>query len=108
MDRNLMRVRSTLIFLAAAGSLLGACHKGHEQPPENQAVENSTPAPQPSVPPPAAKPVEKPARKVALKAATAPKPTADEQMLDDADATGMTSHAPHDPDTSDASGNSQP
>jgi len=108
MDRNLMRVRSTLIFLAAAGSLLGACHKDHEQPPENQAVENSTPAPQPSVPPPVPKPIEKPIPKIASPRAAAPKPTADEQMLDDADATGMTSHASHDPDTSDASGNSQP
>jgi hypothetical protein len=108
MDNGLMRTRSTLITLVAIGSLLGACHKNREQPPAEPAAEAPTPVARTTTPQP------KPKAKPRLIPATArveavPKPTADEQMLDDAEATGMTSHAaPHNPETPDAVANSQP
>ena len=100
-----MRIRSTLITLLAAGSLVAGCHKAPEQPPENQAVETTkpvAPAPKPAPEEPA-----KPAKPVAAKVKAAPEPTADQQMIDDAEATGMTSHASHDDEASGAAGNSQ-
>jgi hypothetical protein len=94
-------------MLLAAASALAACHKAPEQQPsENQASE----APKPVAPPPkpAPKPVPAPVPKAdPVKVQAAPEPTADQQMLDDADATGMTSHASRESDASNASGNSQ-
>ncbi len=99
-----MRNRSILIALAATGSLLGACQKHSEPPPETQNVETPEPVAPPVATPP--KPSETPTPKPAKpRAKAAPKPSADEQMLDDADATGMTSHSA--PDT-DPSGSSDP
>ena len=102
-----MRTRLTVAMLLVAASGLAACHKTPEQQPiENQAAE----APKPVAPPP--KPAPKPAPAPVPKAdpakvEAAPEPTADQQMLDDADATGMTSHASRGSDASNASGNSQ-
>jgi hypothetical protein len=107
MDRKSMRIRSTLITLLAAGSLVAGCHKAPEQPPENQAVETPKPvAPAPKPAPVPEKPA-KPAKPVAAKVKAAPEPTADQQMIDDAEATGMTSHASHDDEASGSAGNSQ-
>ena len=102
-----MRIRSTLIALLAAGSLVAGCHKQPKQPPENQAIEAPKPvAPAPTPAPEPEKPA-KPAKPVAAKVKAAPEPTADQQMIDDAEATGMTSHVSRDGDTSDTAGNSQ-
>ena len=106
MDKSPMRLRPTLVVLALAGSLLGACHKHSEAPPENQQTE--TPAPPPPAPAPVPEPVTAAPKPVAPKVKAAHKPTADEQMIDDADATGMTSHTTTDDDASGTSGNSQP
>lgn len=93
-----MRTRNALIALLAASSLLAACSKAPEQAPENQQSE----APKPVAPPPkpAAKPLPAPeAKPEPVKAKAAPEPTADQQMIDDADATGMTSHTSRDAST---------
>jgi len=101
-----MRTRFPLIVLLATGVLLAACHKQQEPTPENQVVE--APAPVAETPPPAPEPAPAPPPKVAsTKPGAAPEPSADQQMIDDADATGMTSHTTHDADGSDAAGNSQ-
>ena len=105
-----MRIRSTLITLLAAGSLVAGCHKAPEQPPENQAIE--APKPEATTPKPAPAPEKpakpaKPAKPVAAKVKAVPEPTADQQMIDDAEATGMTSHASHDDEASGSAGNSQ-
>jgi outer membrane biosynthesis protein TonB len=106
MDTRLMSIRTPLLAAAVAGLLLGGCHKQREPEPENQTTE--TPAPVVPEPAPAPEPVEAPTPKpVAPKPKAAPKPSADEQMLDDADATGMTSHANRETDASDGAGNSQ-
>jgi hypothetical protein len=100
-----MRAGLKLAILLAGASLLGACQKHSEPPARNRAVE-APPTPVPAhAAEPAAKPMPKPAPR---RPAKPPKPSADEQMLDDADATGMTSHASRGGDGSDASGNSQP
>jgi outer membrane biosynthesis protein TonB len=108
-----MRNRSTLIVLAVAASLLGACHKHREPPPEDQQIENQ----QAETPPPPVEQTQQPVvesqpkvveRPVVPKVKPAPKPTADEQMLDDADATGMTSHSTPDSGATGGAGNSQP
>jgi hypothetical protein len=102
-----MRIRSTLITLLAAGSLVAGCHKEPEQPPENQAIETpKTAAPVPKPVPAPEKPA-KPAKPLVAKVKAAPEPTADQQMIDDAEATGMTSHAAHDDEASGSAGNSQ-
>lgn len=100
-----MRSRSTLVFLLAIGSLLGACHKSREPAPDNQAVVIPAPVQQAQTPEP--EPLPEPTPKpVPPKPKAAPKPTADQQMLDDADATGMTSHVSQDTGSSDSSGTS--
>ena len=101
-----MRIRSTLTALVIVGSL-GACHKRSAPPPDNQQVETPTPVPAPETPVPAPEPKIAEPKPAAHKIKAAPKPTADEQMLDDADATGMTSHAAPDAAPADTAGNSQ-
>ncbi len=101
-----MRNRYTLFGLALAGTL-GACNRHSEPPPENQPVETPAPVTQTVVAAPETPPAPTP-KPVKPKAKAAPKPSADEQMLDDADATGMTSHPTSDADTSGQAGNSQP
>lgn len=92
-----MRTRTALITLLAASSLLAACGKAPEQQPENQQVE--APKPVALAPKPVATPAPAPEVKpVAPKVKAAPEPTADQQMIDDADATGMTSHTARDSD----------
>ena len=101
-----MRIRSTLIAFAATGSLLlGACHKQQpQQPSDNQQTEAPAPVEQTQAPAPEAPPPPKP---IKPKPKAAPKPSADQQMLDDADATGMTSHTSSDDGASGAGDNSQ-
>lgn len=97
-----MRIRSAMITLLAASSLLSACNRAPEKAPENQeseAPQPEAPAPKP-IAEPAPAPVEKPA---APKVKPAPEPTADQQIIDDADATGMTSHVSRDGDTANGS-----
>ncbi len=110
------RPKLTVIALLLGASLLGACGKGDDQPPANQAsTDRSVDAPPPAVPVPAPTPVRAPEAEpqphpdanVAAPAKPAEQPTADQQILDDADATGMTSHAPRPADPSDLPGNGQ-
>ncbi len=103
-----MRRMTSLLMLAAAGSLLVACHKHAEQPDDNL----TTATPEPAAPSPTPTPTPTPKPKAppkiaAAKVKAAPEPTADQQMQDDADATGMTSHVSRDADGSDTAGNSQ-
>jgi hypothetical protein len=105
-----MRMRPTLMLLLATGSLLAGCHKQQEQPTDTNATETVAPMPEAPAPAPEPAPAAKPETKpVTPKAKRAPEPTADQQILDDADATGMTSHATPDADQSGsgAAGNDQ-
>jgi len=82
-----------LVALAAVTLLLPGCRKAPEQPPPNNMTMElpETPAQPPASPPPAPEPASRPKaeNKVALPAA--PDISEDEQMREDAEATGMTS-----------------
>jgi hypothetical protein len=107
-----MRTNFVLAMLAVVGSLLGACHKDQEQPPENvitRAPEADVQKPTAPGPAPSTEPTRTAAaQSPVLNDAAAPDPSADQQMQDDAEATGMTSHAARDTDPSSEPGNSQP
>ena len=101
-----MSTRLPLLALAVAGLLLSGCHRQSAPEPENEVI--AAPAPVVQTPEPEPEPVVAPTPEpVVPKPKAAPKPSADEQMLDDADATGMTAHANRESDTSDGAGNSQ-
>ena len=81
-----------LVALAAVTLLLPGCRKAPEQPPQNMTMElPETPAQPPAPPTPAPEPASQPKveNKVVLPAAT--DISEDEQMREDAEATGMTS-----------------
>ncbi len=83
------RLPATLLALAL---LVTACRKHEEAPPEpqeNNAAEAPLPAPVPAPTPPA--PIVEPPKPKVVRAAPAPEVPADQQVIDDADATGMTS-----------------
>ena len=93
-------IARSLLGLAAAGMLVAACHRHEEPPPENEsngAVIDTLP---PARPVPAPKPPEPeaPPPPVSNLAEIKPAPadTPDQQVLDDADATGMTSRVSRD------------
>ncbi len=104
-----MRIRSTLIALLVAGSLLGGCHKragaAGREPGRPRIRRPSRRARSADGGSRAGSDAE--AQADARRPRPLPKPTADEQMLDDADATGMTSHATRDTDDASGSGNTQ-
>ncbi|HEY0271033.1 MAG TPA: hypothetical protein VGC10_08605 [Sphingomonas sp.] len=79
---------------------LAACHKQPAPAPEPDNSQVEAP-PEPPAPPPAPTPpppVAGPPKAAAPAVKAPPAPTADQQMLDDAAATGMTSHAAGDGD----------
>jgi len=91
-----MLAGATLLALFAAG-----CKKAQEPTPvQTNLTEPAKPAPPPPAPKP--KPAETP-KPEAPKVAPPPEVPADQQMLDDADATGMTARIDRD---SEADGNS--
>ncbi|HEX7872673.1 MAG TPA: hypothetical protein VF475_07175 [Sphingobium sp.] len=101
-------MRNASLLLAAVGLLsLAACHKGKDEEPvpvENNMSEMNMEEQQPVEAPPVLEP-EVPTNNVAAPAAPPPpKVTQDQQTLDDADATGLTSRLPDDYDGS-GSGN---
>ena len=76
--------------LATMALLLSACHKS-PPPPQNTTMELPAPEPQPPAPPaPLPEPKPKAEKPVALPADHA-EPSEEEQMREDAEATGMTS-----------------
>jgi outer membrane biosynthesis protein TonB len=83
-----MRMKWPVIALLGGTLLLAGCKRQHEeQPVENTPAE----APRPVVAPtPAPPPVEKPKPVAAPKPKPLPATPEDQQVLDDADATGMT------------------
>jgi hypothetical protein len=99
--RMIMRLRSTCVVLLVAGSLVAGCKRAPEPPPENEPANVATPEappPEPPQPAPMAVEIEHP------KAKPAPELTADQQIIDDADATGMTSRASHSDDGAETTG----
>ena len=100
-----MRTRPSLILLILmSGLALTACHKENAEPEQNEAMENiSTPA-APEVEP--APPLTNAATTEAPKVKPALEPSAEQQILDDADATGMTSRTAREDTGTDAAGNS--
>ena len=101
-----MRMRSTCIALLVAGALIAGCKRTPEPPPENEPTNVATPEAPPPEPP---QPVPAPVEIEHPKAKPAPEPTADQQIIDDAEATGMTSRSSHSDEGSETtgSGNSQ-
>lgn len=102
-----MRLRPALFAgLGAATLLLAACHRSEPPPPlaENDAMTTPEP-PLPLEPAPVPQVVEVPTSEAPPKPKPAPEVSADQQVIDDADATGMTAHANHDGDDG---GDSQP
>jgi outer membrane biosynthesis protein TonB len=95
-----MKTRATLLTLIAAGSLIAGCQKASEPPAQNEGQNVTVPAPKPVAPPP--KPVEPtpPPKPILPKVKPAPKVSEEQQVIDDADATGMTSHVDRGGDTS--------
>lgn len=97
-----MRIRRALSSGIVMAALLAAgCGKSPDRPPDQSIeaapTEPSEPAPAPVPHPPAAKPAPEPVA-VAPRVKPAPEPTADQQVIDDAEATGMTAHVDPDQD----------
>jgi hypothetical protein len=93
------RIRSGWIAVAAIGLLASACHKQPEPEPENEATNQAVEAPTPPPPAPtptAPAPAPTPPKPKPVAVAPAPAIPADQQVIDDADATGMTAHVSHD------------
>jgi hypothetical protein len=86
-----MRARLPLLAgIAATALLVAGCKKHEEQPPvQNEPVAQPEPVAPP--PPPPVEPAPKP-KPILPKAKPAPEVSADQQVIDDADATGMTAH----------------
>lgn len=103
---TVMRLRTPLMILLAGTALIAGCHKTPEAPPENQTSEPAAP-PTPAPVAPKPEPVVTPPKPVAPKPKPAPEPTADQQMIDDADAVGMTSRTSSSSNETSAPGNSQ-
>lgn len=94
-------VRPALLLMLAACAGLGACSRSEpEQPPESnltlEQVEPPAPEPTPSETAPAPEPTATENDSLPLPPAEEAAP--DEQMLDDASATGMTAHSSRDED----------
>ena len=86
------KITVPLMALAAGTLLLPGCRKTPQEPPQNMTMELpetpvKPPAP-PVTPPPAPKPK---AEKVVVPPTTTAEPSEEEQMREDAEATGMTS-----------------
>ena len=93
-------IARSLLGLAVAGMLVTACRRHEEPPPENtwngaesEALPPVRPAPAPEPPEPATPP---PSVSNLAEIRPAPEDTPDQQVLDDADATGMTSRVSRD------------
>lgn len=86
--RVMMRTKMSILMLGGA-LLLAGCKQQHQEPPvQNQPIEEE--APKPVIEPvPQPEPVAKPKPVVAKPKPLPPTPE-DQQVLDDADATGMT------------------
>ena len=94
-----MRLRPVLIAGIAATTLsLAACDRSPPTPPpaENDAMVEPEPTPPPAEPVPQV--VELPKAEAPPKPKPAPEVSADQQVLDDADATGMTARVARDGD----------
>jgi PBP1b-binding outer membrane lipoprotein LpoB len=101
MNGRLMKTRLTLLTLIAAGSLIAGCQKASPPPAENQDQNVTAPEPKPApLPTKPIDPMPAPPKPEAPKVKPAPKVTAEQQVIDDADATGMTSHVDRGGDTS--------
>jgi outer membrane biosynthesis protein TonB len=89
---DMRKIIVPLTALAAVALLLPGCHKTPQEPPQNMTMElPATPAKPPAppvAPPPAPKPKEE---KVVVPPTTVAEPSEEEQMREDAEATGMTS-----------------
>jgi outer membrane biosynthesis protein TonB len=82
-----MRTKLAIAAMLGGTLLLAGCKQQHQEPPaQNEAAE----APTPVAPPPPPPPVEKPKPVAAPKPKPLPATPEDQQVLDDADATGMT------------------
>jgi outer membrane biosynthesis protein TonB len=102
-----MRHGYRLMVLLAVGLAIIGCRKQSEPaPPEEQPTETNMveTAPPPSAPAPVLPPIVTPKANPKPKPKPAPEPTADQQILDDAAATGMTSRSSSDDS---GAGNSQ-
>lgn len=93
-----MRITARHSFAALATlTLLAACGSEPEAPPEPAAVETVTPVEAPPAPPPPEPPVAN-----VVEAAPVEDLAPDQQVLEDADATGMTARVDRDAGTEDA------
>jgi len=94
-----MRMKWPVMAMLGGALLLAGCKQQHqEQPVENQPAE----APKPVAPPPPPPPAEKPKPVAAPKPKPLPPTPEDQQVLDDADATGMTARVDRSGNASDA------
>ena len=95
-----MRIRALALTGLGIATLLASCHRSEPPPPpaENDAMVE----PEPVAPPePAPRAVEVPRAEAPPRPKPAPEVSADQQVQDDADATGMTAHVTHGDDAGD-------